>query len=69
MVRGLLKQKKYRVYFSATITGYRDVEAFDEEDAEEQVRGVASIDDFDDNQIFAEVDEIVEIKDKKRKKK
>lgn len=69
MVRGLLKQKKYRVYFSATITGYRDVEAFDEEDAEEKVRGVTSIDDFDDNQIFAEVDEIVEIKDKKRKKK
>lgn len=57
--------KLFRVEFSTTIYGSIEIEAVDEQDAEEQF-SVDSISDFDDDKISACIDNIVEVKSKKR---
>lgn len=64
MTKKKIKQnlKKYQIHWSATIYGIQTVEAFDEFDAQEQFDSHPNIEDADDSQIDATIDNILEIK-------
>jgi hypothetical protein len=65
-----MKLKKFRLHWEATINHYKDVEAYDEEDAREQFHCVIKEDEMPkDDLICAELIEVEEIKPKKVKKK
>lgn len=61
------KLKTYKIYWTAEVRGCQTVEAFDEQDAEDQFDSYPNISDADDNRMNAELEEIV--LEKKGKKK
>lgn len=62
-----MKMKKYALHWSAEIRGIQYVDAFDEQDAEEQFDSIKHENDIPDNPIHAEL-EFVEISKIKKKK-
>lgn len=64
-----MKMKKYVLDYEATIRGSKIVEAFDEEDAEEQFCSHMSIDEFDEEPIHAELLWVTEQKQDRKKEK
>lgn len=62
------KLKKFELHWSATVSGIQIVEAFDEEDAEEQFNSRPELSDMDDEPMHADLDYIHEVKPKRRRK-
>jgi hypothetical protein len=59
-----MKIKTYTLYWTAEVSGYQTVEAFDEEDARSQFDPNPNISDLDDEPIYAELKEIKQNKKK-----
>lgn len=69
----MAKLKKFEIQWTATVTGTKVIEAFDEQDAEDQFDPHVELDDMDEAPMHAEIDFINELTPKvlaarKRKK-
>lgn len=62
------KLKKFELHWEATIRGVQIVEAFDEQDAEEQFDCIIHEDGMPDEPIQADLDYVNEVKPTKKKK-
>jgi hypothetical protein len=62
------KLKKYELHWEATVRGVQIVEAFDEQDAEEQFDSIIHEDGMPNEPVYADLDEVCEHKPKKSKK-
>ena len=61
------KLRKYRLHWEATIHGYQVVEAFSEEDAQDQFNSRVHLD--EDKAVYAELENVEEVVTKKKGKK
>lgn len=61
------KLKKYAIHWSANVSGFQYVYAFDEHDAYEQFDSIIYEDSMPDQPVYAELNYVEEVKEKKKK--